>query len=185
MAKESHGNIEFLNGEVFGFELFFKECFAKYSAFASRFVDDVFIREDIVQEAFIAAWASRSRQFESELVLHSFMYKMIRNKCIDYLRHEKVKERFSSKWSSEQEVEEYSMQAIIDEESHFLIHKAIKALTPQVQAVIKLHLEGKKNKEIAEELGISEATVKFHKSVAYRQLYHSLEFLILFMRVLK
>ena len=161
MAKESHGNIEFLNGEVFGFELFFKECFAKYSAFASRFVDDVFIREDIVQEAFIAAWASRSRQFESELVLHSFMYKMIRNKCIDYLRHEKVKERFSSKWSSEQEVEEYSMQAI------------------------KLHLEGKKNKEIAEELRISEATVKFHKSVAYRQLYHSLEFLILFMRVLK
>ena len=47
MTRESHGNIEFLNGEVIGFECFFKECFAKYNAFASRFVDDVFVRDNL------------------------------------------------------------------------------------------------------------------------------------------
>lgn len=185
MVREKYGNIELLNGEVISFECFFKEYFAKYNAFASRFVKDVFVQEDIVQEAFVAVWSKRLRQFESELLLHSFMYKIIRNKCVDYLRHKKIKERFSSEYSKEQEIEEYSMQAIIDEESRFLIHKAIQALTPQVQAVIKLHLEGKKNKEIAEELGISETTVKFHKSVAYKQLYRSLEYLVLFVSMLK
>ena len=85
--------------------------------FSLRLMQEKADAEDVVQEAFVAAWSNRSGQFESELGLHSFMYKMIRNKCIDYLRHEKVKERFSSKYSSEQEIEEYSMQAIIDEES--------------------------------------------------------------------
>ena len=85
MTRESHGNIEFLNGEVIGFECFFKECFAKYNAFASRFVDDVFVREDVVQEAFVAAWSNRSGQFESELGLHSFMYKMMDlDEFVDY-----------------------------------------------------------------------------------------------------
>lgn len=53
-----------------------------------------------------------------------------------------------------------------------------------MQAVIKLHLEGKKNKEIAEEMGISETTVKFHKSVAYRELNKSLGHLFLMVAML-
>ena len=96
----------------------------------------------------------------------------------------KIKERYSNEFSRELETSDYLMQAIIDEESRFLIHKAIQSLTPQVQAVIKLHLEGKKNKEIAEEMGISETTVKFHKSVAYRELNKSLGHLFLMVAML-
>ena len=132
-----------------------------------------------MQETFIIVWSRHLKMFDSEVALQAFIYRTLRNKCLDYIRHEKIKERYSSEYSKERETSDYLMQAIIDEESRFLIHKAIKSLTPQVQAVIKLHLEGKKNKEIAEEMGISETTVKFHKSVAYRELNKSLGHLFL------
>ena len=46
--------------------------------------------------------------------------------------------------------------------------------------VMKLHLEGKKNQEIADEMGITLATVKFHKMVAYKQLNGLLGQILLF-----
>ena len=168
MTEERGEYIRFLNGEVLVFKHFFKEHFPKFFAFTSRFIDDSYVREDIVQDIFFNIWEKRT----------------LRNKCLDYIRHEKIKERYSSEYSKERETSDYLMQAIIDEESRFLIHKAIKSLTPQVQAVIKLHLEGKKNKEIAEEMGISETTVKFHKSVAYRELNKSLGHLFLMITML-
>ena len=171
--------IRFLNGEVLVFKHFFKEHFPKFFAFTSRFIDDSYVREDIVQETFIIVWSRHLKVFDSEMALQAFIYRTLRNKCLDYIRHEKIKERYSSEYSKERETSDYLMQAIIDEESRFLIHKAIKSLTPQVQAVIKLHLEGKKNKEIAEEMGISETTVKFHKSIAYKELNKSLGHLFL------
>ncbi len=53
-----------------------------------------------------------------------------------------------------------------------------------MQAVIKIHFEGQKKKEIAEEMGISETTVKFHKAVAYRELNKSLGHLFLMITML-
>ena len=184
MTEEQCEYIRFLNGEVLIFKHFFKEHFSKFFAFTSRFINDPYVREDIVQETFIVVWSRHLKMFDSEASLQAFIYRTLRNKCLDYIRHEKIKERYSSEFSKELETSDYLMQAIIDEESSFLIHKAIHSLTPQVQAVIKLHLEGKKNKEIAEEMGISETTVKFHKSVAYRELNKSLGHLFLIIAML-
>lgn len=177
--------ISFLNGKELVFEHFFKENFPKFNAFTSRFIDDPYVREDIVQDTFITLWSRYLSVFDSEVSLQAFMYRTLRNKCLDHIRHEKIKEHYSSERSEEHETSDYLMQSIIDEESRFLIHKAIKTLTPQVRMVIKLHLEGKKNKEIAETMGITEATVKFHKSVAYRELYKSLGGVLLLVIVLR
>lgn len=184
MTEKQGEYIRFLNGEVLIFKHFFKEHFPKFFAFTSRFIDDSYVREDIVQETFIIVWSRHLKMFDSKISLQAFIYRTLRNKCLDYIRHEKIKERYSNEFSRELETSDYLMQAIIDEESRFLIHKAIQSLTPQVQTVIKLHLEGKKNKEIAEEMRISETTVKFHKSVAYRELNKSLGHLFLMIVVL-
>ena len=63
----------------------------------------------------------------------------------------------------------------MEEETHFVLYEAIRQLTPQCQQVIKLHLEGKSNKEIAEEMQISIVTVKSHKMVAYNKLREMLK----------
>ena len=56
---------------------------------------------------------------------------------------------------------------MIEEESYRIISQAIDALPPQSARVIKLSLDGKQNKEIAELLGISVNTVK---TLKYRSL---------------
>ena len=155
-------------GKCLFLSTFLKSISPNFCLYFSFFIDDSYVREDIVQETFIIVWSRHLKVFDSEMALQALFIELFETSVWIIFVMKKIKERYSSEYSKERETSDYLMQAIIDEESRFLIHKAIKSLTPQVQAVIKLHLEGKKNKEIAEEMGISETTVKFHKSVAYR-----------------
>ena len=146
--------IRFGTGEILSFEKFFKENFSKFYAFTVRFVEDSYICEDLVQETFISVWESGSNQYDSPIMLHAFIYKTIRNKALNYLKHHKIREQYSQKYLKELESEEYMFSSVLDEEAHYVLYEAIRCLTPQCQTVIKLHLGGKKNKEIAEEMGL-------------------------------
>ena len=171
MDRKTENHIILRNGSRIPFEPFFKEGFPKFFAFAGRFIADTFAQEDVVQEAFIEVWNHRNNYFEDMLSLEGYIYTFIKNKCIDHIRHYKVKEQFSNEQMQEKTSDDFLLQSIIDEETRFLIHQAVRQLTPQCRQVIQLHLEGKKIKEIAQEMGISEVTVKYHKAAAYRQLY--------------
>ena len=59
MTEERGEYIRFLNGEVLVFKHFFKEHFPKFFAFTSRFIDDSYVREDIVQETFFEVYRKR------------------------------------------------------------------------------------------------------------------------------
>lgn len=179
MLNRLNHDIILQDGMTIPFEVFFKENFPKFYAFAGRFIAETFTKEDIVQEAFIDTWGRRHERFKDELSLHAYMYTIIKNKCIDYLRHDKIKEQFANHYLQESPTDELLMDSIIDEESRFLIHKAIRQLSPQCREVILHHLAGLKNKEIAEKMNITEATVKFHKASAYKQLYKTLGPLLL------
>lgn len=174
MAVGDKGHICFVDGKEILFKDFFKANFAKFSVFASKFISDNFVCEDIVQDSFLKIWESGEKFFETELSLVAFMYKTIRNKCLNHLKHDKIKEKHSAEFLQEMESEEYLLSNIVVEETNYLLYKAIKTLSPQCGQVIKLHLKGLKNKEIAEDLNLSVATVKSHKMVAYKQLREEL-----------
>lgn len=167
--------IEFGDGEKVFFEVFFKENFSKFYAFARRFLSDECDCEDVVQEAFVAVWECRERTFRSLLMLNAFIYRIIRNKCLNYAKHYRVREQFSREYLKEVEEEEYMLSSVFQEEMNALLYDAIHRLTPQCRNVILLHLQGKKNEEIAGEMGISEVTVKSHKLVAYKELRRMLK----------
>lgn len=162
--------MKFENGEVLFFEHFFKEYFPKFYAFATRFVEDSYVCEDIVQEVFVSVWESTAQKYDSQLMLQAYMYRAIRNRALNYLKHHKIKERYAQNYLEELGTEAYMLASVLEEEAHFLLYEAIGRLTPQCRQVIKLHLEGKSNKEIAEEMQITVSTVKTHKMVAYKEL---------------
>lgn len=167
--------IKFGDGDVLSFENFFRENFSKFYAFTTRFIGDNYVCEDIVQETFITIWETDRYHYETLLMLNAFIYKTIRNKALNYLKHHKIRKQYSQKYLQELESQEYMYTSVLNEESHYLLYKAISSLTPQCQQVIKLHLEGKSNKEIAEEMKISVVTVKSHKLVAYKELRNILQ----------
>lgn len=169
MLKHSK-QIKCNNGEVFVFEEFFKEYFSKFYYFAMRFIEDRHACEDIVQDTFISIWEQREGTYDSVLMFQAYVYKTIRNKALNYLKHSRIKEQYSQAYLKELESEEFIMESVLEEETHFTLYEAIRQLTPQCRQVIKLHLEGKSNKEIAEEMQISIITVKSHKMVAFSRL---------------
>lgn len=167
-------NIYCTNGEVVSFEVFFKEHFSKFYAFTSRFIEDSSACEDIVQEAFISVWESKEHAYDSSLMLHAYIYKIIRNKCLNYLKHFRIQRLYSQKYLREIGTEGYMHSSVLKEESYHYLYRAIQGLTPQCQEVIKLHLEGKSNQEIAQQMGITIVTVKSHKMLAYKELRKTL-----------
>ena len=77
---------------------------------------------------------------------------------------------------------------MIEEETYRIVNEAIDALPTQSRRIIKLSLEGKQNKEISEELGITVNTVKSLKykamdvlRVALKDYYYV--FLILLLKI--
>ena len=118
--------------------------------FAMRRVEQLDVAEDIVQETFITVWKNK---------------KLVQNKCTNYLKHRQVEDKYASyvKTTGEEAEGDYSL---MQEEIYRELYMAVRELPEKCQRVFELHLEGKKNDEIAEILGISVLTVKSHKQNA-------------------
>ena len=171
-------HIHFTNGESIIFDEYFRDNFQKFVAFTARFLIDTQQGEDVVQDAFVQIWETTGTSFESELALTAYMYRVIRNRILNDLKHLKIQEKYNERIQREMESESFLVKSVWDEETHHLLYKAIDTLTPQCKEVIRYHLAGKKNQEIAELMDISIVTVKSHKMVAYKQLRETLSKII-------
>ena len=145
------------NGDIKAIETLFKEFYPSMCAIAIRFVSDKDVAQDIVQEVFIKLWEKRT-SYEEIPNLKTFLYVSIKNLCFNYLRDKKETIDYTN-----QEVinrEYHFKNRLIEEETYRIVSHAIDSLPPQSSKIIKMCLEGKQNKEIAEILGISVNSVK-------------------------
>ncbi len=137
--------------------------------FTHRFVDDLSVCEDCVQEAFISLWNSRD-EMESEAHVKSFLYQVSRNNALNYLKHERVKNEYLAKGLQEIESQVCFINYVIEEEVERILAETEVELPPKCREIFKLAMQGKDNEEIARLLGVSENTVKTQKKIAYKKL---------------
>lgn len=156
------------------FDLFFKKYYTLFLSFACRYRLDTEEARDIVQDVFIAFW-EQHESFTSIIAIKAFFYRSISNRCLNYLKHEDVKDRYAENQIQAMQSEEFIQENIIREEVSFMVRRKIKELTPREQEIIILSLQNKSNQEIAELLSISVPTVKTHKMHAYARLRAELE----------
>ena len=140
------------------FDLYFKPL----SVFAGNFVNDPGAAEDLVQDVFLALIESRKR-FESPFHLKSYLYVAVKNKCLKHMRHKEVKSRHGADYRKELEDQAFFHQHAIEEDVFSRLINEINELPPYYRNVYLLVLEGKKNQEIASELGLTLETVKTYK----------------------
>ena len=74
------------------FDNIFKRYYGKLYAYAGQFVFDDDVCADIVSETFEELWKNFER-IRPE-ALQSYLFKNIRSKSIDYIRHQNVKKRY-------------------------------------------------------------------------------------------
>lgn len=156
----------------------FKSLYPQLCVFAYKYLNDLEISKDIVQEVFIKVWEDKTA-FEDEDHTTGYFYKAVRNKCLNDLKSKRhlLTERYGEQNIETYETEEFLMSEAVVVETTVIIEKAIKELPNKAAQVIRLSIKDYTNDEIAKKLSISVNTVKDHKKVAYRKLRNLLGFL--------
>lgn len=166
------------------FKRLFKEHYGKLYAYALSFVREDGEAEDIVSDAFERVWKNWERLDTKESLL-PLLYTLVKNRCLDFLRHLQTQECYVN-WVKKEMVDEEDFQ-----EREILIQRVmnlIDGLPPRTAEVFrKCFLESKSYQKVGDELGISINTVRWHVKSALGILRGILskEELILFYLVLK
>ncbi len=162
------------SGEVQAFREFFNDYYVVLCVFAARFLQNDEQCKDVAQEALMGYWEKRE-DFDELYKVKGYLYTVTRNRCLNILRHEKVGRECLDACEAKLESELAFENLVIEQETYLLVRKAVDALPPRMRTIIYGMLDGKKNACIAEEMGISEGTVKALKQTAYRKLREQLK----------
>lgn len=162
------------------FEKIYKIYYPKMIGFAKTYVLTSEEAENIVQDVFLILWEKRE-DIEVSFSLTTFLFTLVKNKCLNYLRHQVVKEEYDAYMREEMGFKLYSLEKLdysYHSEGELQIHiqKAIDSLPERCREIfIKSRLEGKKYREISEELGISVNTVENQMVTALKKLRQELK----------
>lgn len=154
------------------FKEFYDSCFLSLASFTLHLVKDTDKASDIVQEALLLYWNKRN-DFEKLDSVKAFLYAVIKNSGLNYLRSQKVQAKHLEYIRRNETF--YFNNKIIEEEAISHIKLALNDLPPQTKSIVELSMHGAKNIDIAEALNISINTVKTLKIRAYRTLRDKLK----------
>jgi len=166
-------------GDEQAFGKLYQLYFPRLYAFSFKIINDSSLAKDVVQNVFIKIWETHSSfSFDNP---EAFIYQMVRNASLNYVRHLKVVENLKSKVKDQYLGEEMYYIDMVGNEPYILIEKELEEKILQVMnslpdkclTVFRMsRIEGFKNREIAEHLNISVKAVEKHISKAmniYRQ----------------
>lgn len=154
------------------FDSLFREFYQDLCRFAYKYLQEEELSDDVVQEVFINLWEKR-KNIPEIASFKSYLYKAVRNKCIDTIRKQL---RNSTLLTTDDDFSEisyidYSFENIEKEELKLKIEESISSLPINCRNVFTLSREAKLTYgEIAEELGISRKTVENQIGIAIKKI---------------
>ncbi len=166
----------------------FSEIYLKYYCklmrFAAEFVAFEEDAKDIIQDVFVNLW-ERKDSFTYIQNVNAYVFRLTRNKCIDYLKHRIIQDKYVANIQSayEQELylklqslEEFDVNIVFGENLDKIIARAINSLPGRCREIFLLsRYEGLKYKEISGRLNLSINTIETQMSIALRKLRRELK----------
>jgi RNA polymerase sigma-70 factor, ECF subfamily len=175
------------SGNESAFEMIFKAYYQPLCRYAYSFLDDKEEAEEVVQSTFIIIWEKR-KSLDIQTSLKSYLYRMVRNGCLNVIKHEKVKQQHvAHEMAVADATYESVSQKVYAAELETKITEAMKVLPEQCRLVFQLsRFEELKYQEIADQLQISVKTVENHMGKALKIMREQLkEYLPLFLLFMK
>jgi RNA polymerase sigma-70 factor (ECF subfamily) len=157
------------------FEALFRTHYSALCSYANGFLKDVDASEEVVQEMMFRLWTGR----ESLVInssLKSYLYRSVRNGCLNVLKHLDVREEYKSFRERENVDSQRSQEdEMIISELEVRIREAIDRLPVERRKVFILsRYDGMSYNKIAEKLGISIKTVENQMGKALKTLREEL-----------
>ncbi len=155
MVEDKALMLEFISGNQKAFESLVLKHRKRALLFASHYIKDLHIAEDITQEAFAAVYVHKE-SYNERYSFKTYLYTIIRNKCVDYLRRNRLN-IYTDIATLEQSI---YYDPNLSDDKHFL-YSAIEHLKPEYKRVIYIiDIEGFSYKEAAKILCKTLANVK-------------------------
>src|SRR5882672_8163149 len=111
--------------------MLFKTYYKPLCNYAYSFLNDKDEAEEVVQAAFIGVWDKR-QSIEIQTSTKSYLYRMVRNACLNVIKHVKVKQQHAKyEMAGGEPTHEGVSQSVISSELERKIHEAMKALPEQ------------------------------------------------------
>ena len=165
------------------FNELYKKHYKKCFLFAKSYVHDNWIAEDISSEALIKLWElMKLKEIEHPLAL---LFSILKNKSLDYLKHETVKQEALSALSTDglrelsiriSTLEACDPEQMYSTELQEIIESTLNRLPEQTRKIFMMsRFENLTRQEIADALGLSKKGVEYHISKALKILQINLK----------
>lgn len=177
-VENTQFNIRLKEGDPSAYEELFKQTYPRLVGYCGLFIHDQAQANDLVQECFVRLWEKR-QTISAHQSVESLLFVMLRNRCLNYLRDRKndLTDNNLSELN-ETELQHLYQLDFTGREEKTLEEKLIEAIRNSVEKLpekrklvfVKAKVEGKRNKDVAEELGISVKAVEKHLHQAKEQI---------------
>ena len=170
------------NGNEKVFEQIVNSYWPRLYSFANIYIIDKEVAKEIVQDTFLALWHQRGN-LDDETCLITYLMVVSRNKCLNYLKSLQLDTIPIDNLSEYAVYQRSNIYVLEDDSSEILATKELAAavvtslnkLPPRTREIFMLsRYSCLKNKEIADQLGITTKGVEYHINQALRQLRRDL-----------
>jgi RNA polymerase sigma-70 factor (ECF subfamily) len=175
------------------FDAIYKQVYRRAFCFVKSYVHDELIAEDITSDAIIKLWEQIK---EKQNIYHpeALLLTILKNKSLDYLKHESIKENtfkeLKSIYSDELQMRISLLEAcdpkeIFVTEIHEILQDTLTRFPEQTRLIFEMSQFGNKsNRKIADKLGLSVKSIEYHITKVLKALRVTLrDYLHLFMYV--
>lgn len=178
------------------FEQVYIAYFSKMKRFAKEYVVSEADAENVVHDVFLDMWEKRDT-LVSRINLVAYLFTSVKNRCIDCLRRRILEQEAATSMQEEylltlrmkfDSLTVFDHRLLAEDDVESILSRAIATLPDKCREIfIKSKIEGRKQKEIAEEFDVSINTVEKQIGIAYKKLREELKNylpLLLFLSVL-
>lgn len=156
------------------FNRIFEDLYTPLCRYSMKFVNDLSVAEDIVQDQFVYIW-EKGKKLSEFVSIRAYLYTAVKNRSINYIKKNIASKELSfSEHRREIELpKELTNPAVIleNQEIEIIIKKALQTLPEKCRTIFLMRRHGDmSNREIAEQLGISIKTVEAQMTIAIKKL---------------
>ena len=177
---------EMKSGSKESFNYFFDYYYSGLCVYANRYLEDLMLAEEVVQDVFVRFW-DRRQEIKISNSVRSYLFQTVHNQCLNILKHKKVERNYYQQHAAYFEnLCEEQWDLFNEIELRNILNETILKLPERCREVFILsRFNNLKNKEIADQLGISGKTVENQITKALKILRKELkDFLPLFITYL-
>lgn len=175
-ANETQNLVNLLkSGDHDAFNQLFKAYYTPMVRFCIRFVADVDVASEIVQDLFVKIWTNRE-SMKINAGFAPYLMQSVRNAAITYINKERAHAETNMRIFGEEGAAIDPSEELQGRNLESAYREVLKGMPEKRREVFTLsRFDGLKYAEIAERLNISPKTVEAHMSAAIKQLKDGLK----------